>query len=227
MLVVNLFAPPGAGKSTGAAYIFSKLKMAGINAELVTEFAKDKVWEGNDEVFKNQAYIFGKQSFKMSRCRDKVDVIITNSPLLLLSLYNEDEVLGEDFDKVVKNVFDSYTNLNFFIKRVKPYNPVGRRHSEEESNALTQPIIDLLNKNDIVYEEINGDIQGYDEIVNHVIEYLSRSSLDEFAKQMDEFTKQMRESIKQWHENVANNISAMQPHPHPLPISLATDKYNV
>ena len=49
MLVVNLFGAPGAGKSTGAAYIFSRLKMLGINAELVTEFAKDKVWENNQE----------------------------------------------------------------------------------------------------------------------------------------------------------------------------------
>ena len=40
-IVVNLFGAPGAGKSTGAAYIFfSILKMNGINAELVTEFAK-------------------------------------------------------------------------------------------------------------------------------------------------------------------------------------------
>lgn len=46
-LIVNLFGVPGAGKSTGAAYIFSRLKMLGINAELVTEFAKDKVWENN------------------------------------------------------------------------------------------------------------------------------------------------------------------------------------
>lgn len=60
MIVVNLFGTPGSGKSTGAAYIFSQLKMAGINAELVTEFAKDKVWENNEEVFKNQAYMFGK-----------------------------------------------------------------------------------------------------------------------------------------------------------------------
>lgn len=45
MIVVNLFGVPSAGKSSGAAYIFSKLKMEGINAELVTEFAKDKVWE--------------------------------------------------------------------------------------------------------------------------------------------------------------------------------------
>ena len=27
-LIVNLYAGPGAGKSTGAAYIFAKLKMA-------------------------------------------------------------------------------------------------------------------------------------------------------------------------------------------------------
>lgn len=51
MIVVNLFGAPGAGKSTGAARIFSNLKMAGINAELVTEFAKDKVWEENKAVF--------------------------------------------------------------------------------------------------------------------------------------------------------------------------------
>ena len=51
MLVVNLFGAPGAGKSTGAAYIFSKLKMSGINVELVTEFAKDKVWEESKAVF--------------------------------------------------------------------------------------------------------------------------------------------------------------------------------
>lgn len=83
MLVVNLFGVPGAGKSTGAAYVFSMLKMRGINVEYIPEYAKDKVWEDNTEVFKNQAYVFGKQSFRMSRCKDKVDVIVTDSPLLL------------------------------------------------------------------------------------------------------------------------------------------------
>lgn len=42
-LIVNLLAEPGAGKSTAAAYIYSQLKMHGISAEYVTEFAKDKV----------------------------------------------------------------------------------------------------------------------------------------------------------------------------------------
>ena len=30
MKVINLFGAPGSGKSTGAAYLFSKLKMAGV-----------------------------------------------------------------------------------------------------------------------------------------------------------------------------------------------------
>ena len=76
MLVINLFGVPGAGKSTGAAYVFSQLKMKGINAELITEFAKDKVWENNEEVFKNQAYLFGKQSYKMSRLEIRLNVLL-------------------------------------------------------------------------------------------------------------------------------------------------------
>lgn len=60
MIIVNLFGVPGAGKSTGAAYIFSKLKMRGIEAELITEFAKDKVWKNSEKAFQNQAYIFGQ-----------------------------------------------------------------------------------------------------------------------------------------------------------------------
>ena len=45
MIVVNFYAPPGYGKSTFAALVFSKLKMLGVNCELVSEFAKDMVWE--------------------------------------------------------------------------------------------------------------------------------------------------------------------------------------
>lgn len=52
-IVVSLYAGPGAGKSTLAAYTFSKLKMLGVNCELVTEFAKDKVWEKNNTALDN------------------------------------------------------------------------------------------------------------------------------------------------------------------------------
>lgn len=169
MIVVNLFGVPSAGKSTGAAYIFSQLKMKGINVELVTEFAKDKVWENNEEVFKNQAYIFGKQSFKMSRCKDKVNVVVTDSPLPLSIFYNQDEILGESFNQTVMNVFNSYQNLNYLLLRTKPYNPIGRLQTEEESDALKQPMINLLNSRGINYKEMTGDEIGYKGIIREIM----------------------------------------------------------
>ena len=169
MIIVNLFGVPGAGKSTGAAYIFSQLKMKGINAELITEFAKDKVWENNEKVFKNQLYLFGKQSFRISRVQDEVDVIVTDSPLLLSILYNQTPILGENFNQLVYDVFNSYNNINYLIKRTKPYNPAGRLQTEEESDALAEPLISLLKKENINYKEITGDIKGYDKIVQEVL----------------------------------------------------------
>ena len=169
MLLINLYGAPGAGKSTGAAYIFSQLKLAGINAELVTEFAKDKVWEGNKAVFENQAYIFGKQYFKISRCADKVDVIVTDSPLMLSTIYNNNPVLGEDFDNIVRNVAKSFNTKNYFITRVKPYNPVGRNQTEAESNIIADEVKHMLDMEGITYAEYPGVISGYDCIVKDIL----------------------------------------------------------
>lgn len=175
-LVVNLFGVPGSGKSTGAAYIFAMLKMNGINAELVTEYAKDKVWEDNAEVFRNQAYLFGKQSYRLSRLAGKVDVIVTDSPLPLSILYNEDERLNETFNQSVMDVFNSYNNMNFLLRRTKPYNPSGRRQTEAESDALGAEIIQLLNERHIYCKQVDGDIGGYDSIVDVIKKEFSSKS---------------------------------------------------
>ena len=175
MILVNLFGSPGTGKSTGAAYIFSQLKMRGINAELVTEFAKDKVWEESKAVFNNQAYIFGKQYFRISRCADKVDVVITDSPLLLSVVYNNDPVLGEDFNNVVRKVMNNYNCKNYFLVRTKVYNPVGRFQTEEESDAIADDILALLNKEQVPFTISTGDVAGYDAIVDDILRILEEA----------------------------------------------------
>ena len=169
MILVNLFGAPGAGKSTGAAYIFSQLKMRGINAELVTEFAKDKVWEGSKAVFENQAYIFGKQYFRISRCADQVDVIVTDSPLLLSILYNNDEDLGGTFDAVVRRVAKKYNSKNYYLKRVKDYNPSGRFQTEEESDEIASELKHLLDREGVEYKVRRGDVIGYEQIVEDIM----------------------------------------------------------
>ena len=174
MLLVNLCGAPGAGKSTGAAYIFSKLKMKGINAELVTEYAKDKVWEESTKLIQDQLYVFGNQWHRLSRLRNKVDVVITDSPLLLSLVYNPDkELFGKDFENLVVNLSKSFNErLNYFINRVKPYNENGRLQTEAEANELSLIIKQIFINNDEKLFDVDGDLEGYDSIVLDVCEWL-------------------------------------------------------
>lgn len=175
-IVVNLFAGPGAGKSTAAAYIFSQLKMKGVNCELITEFAKDKTWEKNYSALRCQEYVFGKQSYKMDRCRDQVDVIITDSPLPLGIFYNQNPVLGRHYESLVMDVFNTYDNLNFFINRKKPYNPVGRNQTEEEAKEIDERIKIFCQKHDISYLIKDGTELGYIDIVDITLRYIKENA---------------------------------------------------
>lgn len=134
-----------------AAALFADLKKRGFNAELVTEYAKDKVWEHNDTVFSNQVYILGKQSYRVSRVAGQVDVIITDSPILLSAIYNPDPEIQNELEALTVKMFNQYNNLNIVLKRTFPYQKEGRMHSEEQSSEIYQKIIDCLNQNGIGY----------------------------------------------------------------------------
>lgn len=178
-LVVNLYGAPGSGKSTGSAYIFSRLKLAGWDAEFVSEFAKDKVWEKNDAVFDNPSYLYGKQSFRLSRVAGNVDVIVTDSPLLIPAYYNRTDT-AEELTALAKKELSHYYCYNVFVNRVKKYNPNGRFQTESESNEVANELRAFLTThgvNDLV--DINGDPKGYDEVIeeivnNRLIPYVNR-----------------------------------------------------
>ena len=168
----NLFGAPGAGKSTMAALVFAKLKMLGINCELVTEFAKDKVWEKNNEALSNQIYIFAKQYYRITRCAEQVDVIVTDSPLALSPYYNKDPDIDKPLKELVFAISNKYDNMNYFLRRVKKYNPVGRLQTESESNEYSIRIKEMLNANGISFKEIDGDLMSADVIVQDITEKL-------------------------------------------------------
>ena len=171
--VINLFGGPGCGKSTCAAYVFAKLKMAGVNVELVTEFAKDKTWEHNNVALGCQPYVFGKQCYRLDRCADQVDVIVTDSPLLLTTLYNYDDNIEPEFRDMVLKKFNEFDNYNFFLRRWKKYNPIGRNQTEDEAKQLDCKIIEVLVKNKIEFESVEGRIDGFDSIIYKMIGVLN------------------------------------------------------
>lgn len=170
-VIVNLFGGPGVGKSTAAFYLMAKLKMAGVDCEYTPEFAKDKVWEGNLDVFNCQFFVTGRQAWQIRRLFNKVEVIITDSPIALGAPYADSLELAACCLKE----FEKYKDINYNIVLTRSTNFVenGRRHSQKESAELDNKVTDLLEKNNIEYITISPSEKNYDELVESILKKLS------------------------------------------------------
>lgn len=169
--IINLFAGPGSGKSTTAAGLFFLMKTRGYSVELIHEFAKDLTWRGRHNTLQCQPYVFGKQLERTECLLGQVEYIITDSPILLSAIYNDEEKYPE-FQFPVIDIFDKYDNLNYFIQRVKPYNPVGRNQTEEQSKEIDTKIKDLLECYIIPYKCIPGNIVAPSKILKDINAHL-------------------------------------------------------
>lgn len=141
-IIVNLFAGPCVGKSMMMGGLFFELKMRGIDCEMSPEFAKDKVWEESYKTLDNQMYIAGKQLHRLTRLTNKVDVIITDSPLLVSLYYGMNE--PESFKKLMIDQFNKCNNFNILFERTSKYNPNGRMQTEEGAIKIDKSILSLI-----------------------------------------------------------------------------------
>ena len=82
-ILINFYPGPGAGKSTYASKLFSYLKSKRIKCEYLTEFAKQLTYEGNKLALDTQMYVTGYQLYMTKVFMKTVDIVITDSPLLL------------------------------------------------------------------------------------------------------------------------------------------------
>lgn len=168
-LVVNLFGGPGVGKSTTAAGVFSLLKLHDVECEIITEFAKDLVWEERYRTFDDQHYLFGKQHHRMWRVNDKVDVMITDSPLMLSTVYRPEEY-STSFVSNVVDVVNGFDNLNIILKRTKAYNPNGRNETEDEAKEVDRTIRKNLGKYNMKWLDVPGNFEGINTIAKVVLD---------------------------------------------------------
>ena len=121
--------------------------------------------EESIKILDDQLYVFGKQYHKLFRLNGKVDVIITDSPLLISILYNKTP--SEYFDKLVVEQYHTFNNLLFFINRAENYQTEGRLQTKEESEGLDNIIKEILQDNNIQYDEIACE-NAVEHIVNVV-----------------------------------------------------------
>lgn len=169
-LLLNLYAGPGVGKSSTMAGVFSELKWRGINCEMAPEFAKEKVWEESIKILENQIYIFGKQLHSIHRVMGKVDVVITDSPLLFSLIYGDKE--GDKFRNLVIEVHERFWSLNVFLKRHKVYNPSGRLQTEKEAKIIDDRIHLMLEENKINFIEVDSGRESVQLLANKVVQMI-------------------------------------------------------
>jgi len=172
-LIVNLLGGPGSGKSTNSARIFSALKDLDYNVELVTEYAKDLTWGESYNVLRDQIYVFGKQQHRIWRLDGKVEIIITDSPLLLSTVYGETETSKEFKDLVISEYFRRPT-INIMLNRVKKYNPKGRNQTLDEAIDLDAKIKQRVEEVDKIHLTVDGAETSKETIVNFILEEYSK-----------------------------------------------------
>lgn len=176
-LVINFFGGPGIGKSTQSSLLYSLMKMNHMDVEITYEFPKLMVWEGNLSAMNDQFFISANQHRNISRLYGKVKYIIVDSPIIL-GLYYKDsysndypsKFYNEKFDEFLIDLFKNYNNLNIFLNRSdNSYNETGRFQKYEESLMIDKKLREILEKNDIEYNEYDVNESTSLNIYNFII----------------------------------------------------------
>lgn len=170
MITINFFGGPGAGKSTAASGLFHIMKKHWIRAEYVQEYAKELIWSNNSHMLSEQNYIFAEQEYRLNRLREKVDVCVSDSPLLLSSFYSPKNY-PDVWHQTVFEFFRTYENINIFIERSHEYELEGRVQDEVEAEYVTEEMRKFLKNNNIPFYTITAS----DTSANKLLYWLSQN----------------------------------------------------
>jgi nicotinamide riboside kinase len=155
-IVINLIGGPGCGKSILSAKLFVKLKMKYIACDISFEYIKRKLREKALKVIESQIYIFGKQQFQLFTMKDEVEVIVTDSPIILSSIY--DKTKCPHLKALILKEFRTYNNFTYFIDRDEDveYEQEGRYQDLDGAKKVDKMVKKFMDENKIKYKTIKG-----------------------------------------------------------------------
>ena len=158
--IINLIGAPCAGKSTLAAGLFALMKKRYISVELVTEYAKDLIYDGIQSHDMDPYVVFAEQHRRIKRLEGKVDYVITDSPLFLSAFYASlSDTIPSSFERLVMDVACEFNNKVFMVLRNHPYDQTGRTQDENQAQMLHIKLVKYLESKIHFNKIIAGDDQ--------------------------------------------------------------------
>lgn len=171
MKVINLFGAPSAGKSTAMLGLTYHMKLMGLSVENTPEFIKEMIYEDSNpeqfttERFGGQLYVLGEQNRRIARLKGQNDFAITDCPLPLIGYYTPpDYVPG--FNDFVKNLSNTYDNVNYLILRKHEFESEKRIHGEDMANKIETEIPLYLEQMGVNFKVVDSS----ENLVHHLID---------------------------------------------------------
>lgn len=170
---VCFYAGPGTGKSTMATHIFSQLKMLGRSVELAHEWVKLWAYEKRNITSEDQWTIFNQQKrIEEVPLNHGVQLVISDSPLPLVSVYSKDVVDNVDWDlmcELTRFHEQSFPSLNIFLERDprRGYKQAGRWQTEAEAVKMDSTIRNALRELNLTFVVMGAT--NYAEVLGYVL----------------------------------------------------------
>jgi nicotinamide riboside kinase len=182
--VVNLLGGSGLGKSTIAAAVFAELKMRKQHCELVREYVKELAWAGKVVGPFGQSIIYGRQLERESDLYNKVDIVVTDSPLILCPVYQHhysghDTVKHAIFKDLETARSQGVNHVNFLLDRQKEFDQRGRYEDESTAKLIDQKVKAFLVYHGISFISVNvPDAERVKYIADKIMSLMSEESND-------------------------------------------------
>lgn len=159
-LVVNLYAGPSAGKTSLASRLFSEINITKPFGEpfWVQEYAKELVLQKRFDLLANQPHVTKEQCRRIEMLAGNVDIIVTDSPVLLGLVYSSEEHLSET-KKIIHSLSENadVENVNFFVERIGlDFDERGRLGTIDDALQKDNEIKEMLEKTGTPYHIVEN-----------------------------------------------------------------------
>ncbi|MEG3039466.1 MAG: zincin-like metallopeptidase domain-containing protein [Erysipelotrichaceae bacterium] len=201
-LIVNVFGGPGAGKTTAALELTCLLKKQGVNAEFVGEYAKDLIYDDQENLldgsWDNENAMLDEKVHQIERLVHKADVIVSDAPILQSGIYSKER--KEEVLKKSLEISSRYPNLNVFLNRGNHFSTIGSQNYEE-SILIDRAILNQLKADEIKF--IKMDPEHFENVLEQINEQRQLAELNVYERLQIEPAEDLEEKEIEEKEKVS------------------------